>query len=160
MWYMVVLISSLVGLSFWRRANHNDVWAPRGLRYSRRRCPHAGMLFATPWSVACQSPLCPWNFPDKNTGVGCHFLLQGIFPTQHRICVSCISCTSRQVLYQLSHQGTQRTSSRLWSRTGRSHERRLNTVDSLGVKINILTVCDCIFTGLLASGLSLDLWVT
>ena len=25
--------------------------------------------------------LCPWNFPDKNTGVGCHFLLQGIFPT-------------------------------------------------------------------------------
>ena len=26
--------------------------------------------------------LCPWNFPDKNTGVGCHSLLQGIFPTQ------------------------------------------------------------------------------
>ena len=20
--------------------------------------------------------LCPWNFPGKNTGVGCHFLLQ------------------------------------------------------------------------------------
>ena len=26
--------------------------------------------------------LCPWNFPGKNTGVGCHFLLQGVFPTQ------------------------------------------------------------------------------
>ena len=26
--------------------------------------------------------LCPWNFPDKNTGVGCYFLLQGIFLTQ------------------------------------------------------------------------------
>ena len=26
--------------------------------------------------------LCPWNFPGKNTGVGCHFLLQGIFPPQ------------------------------------------------------------------------------
>ena len=25
--------------------------------------------------------LCPWNSPGKNTGVGCHFLLQGIFPT-------------------------------------------------------------------------------
>ena len=25
---------------------------------------------------------CPWDFPSKNTGVGCHFLLQGIFPTQ------------------------------------------------------------------------------
>ena len=26
--------------------------------------------------------LCPWEFPGKNTGVGRHFLLQGIFPTQ------------------------------------------------------------------------------
>ena len=26
--------------------------------------------------------LSPWDFPDKNTGVGCHFLLQGTFPTQ------------------------------------------------------------------------------
>ena len=26
--------------------------------------------------------LCPWDFPGKNTGEGCHFLLQGIFPTQ------------------------------------------------------------------------------
>ena len=24
--------------------------------------------------------LCPWDFPGKYTGVGCHFLLQGIFP--------------------------------------------------------------------------------
>ena len=27
-------------------------------------------------------PLCPWNSPGKNTGVGCHFLLPGIFPTR------------------------------------------------------------------------------
>ena len=26
--------------------------------------------------------LCPWDFPGKNTELGCHFLLQGIFPTQ------------------------------------------------------------------------------
>ena len=26
--------------------------------------------------------LCPWDSPDKNTGVDGHFLLQGIFPTQ------------------------------------------------------------------------------
>ena len=26
--------------------------------------------------------LCPWNSPGKNTGVGCYFFLQGIFPTQ------------------------------------------------------------------------------
>ena len=28
------------------------------------------------------SLLCPWDFPGKNTGVGCDFLLQGIFQTQ------------------------------------------------------------------------------
>ena len=26
--------------------------------------------------------LCPWDFPGKNTGAGCHFLLRGIFLTQ------------------------------------------------------------------------------
>ena len=26
--------------------------------------------------------LCPWDSPDKNPGVGCHALLQGVFPTQ------------------------------------------------------------------------------
>ena len=26
--------------------------------------------------------LCPWNSPGKNTGVVCHSMLQGIFPTQ------------------------------------------------------------------------------
>ena len=26
--------------------------------------------------------LCPWDFSGNNIGVGCHFLLQGIFPTQ------------------------------------------------------------------------------
>ena len=25
--------------------------------------------------------LCPWNFPGRNSGVGCHSLFQGIFPT-------------------------------------------------------------------------------
>ena len=32
---------------------------------------------ATPWTVACQVP--PWDFSGKNTGVGCHSLLQEIF---------------------------------------------------------------------------------
>ena len=38
-------------------------------------------LFGTPWTVPTRLP-CPWNFPGKSAGVGCHFLLQGIFPTQ------------------------------------------------------------------------------
>ena len=38
-------------------------------------------LFATLWTVPSRL-LCPWDFSGKNTGVGSHFLLQGIFPTQ------------------------------------------------------------------------------
>ena len=32
-------------------------------------------LSATPWTAAHQAPR-PWDSPGKNTGVGCHFLLQ------------------------------------------------------------------------------------
>ena len=38
-------------------------------------------LFVILWTVACQATL-PWDFLDKNTRLGCHFLLQEIFPTQ------------------------------------------------------------------------------
>ena len=38
-------------------------------------------LFATPRTVA-RRLLCPWGFQGKNTGVGCHPLLQGSFPAQ------------------------------------------------------------------------------
>ena len=56
-------------------------------------CP----TLATPWIAAYQAP---WSmdFPGKNTGVGCHFLLQGIFPTwglnpvSAMQTLSCISC--------------------------------------------------------------------
>ena len=33
------------------------------------------------WTVAAKL-LCPWDSPGKNTGMGCHALLRGIFPTQ------------------------------------------------------------------------------
>ena len=50
--------------------------------YAMDVCSSYVQLFVTSWTVAHQAPLCPWSFPGKNTGVGCHFLLQGIFPTQ------------------------------------------------------------------------------
>ena len=34
---------------------------------------------------------CPWDFPGKSTGVGCH-------------CLLCISCSSRQILYHWATQ--------------------------------------------------------
>ena len=39
-------------------------------------------LFVTLWTVYTARLLCPWDFPGRNTGVGSHSLLQGIFPTQ------------------------------------------------------------------------------
>ena len=50
--------------------------------------------------------LCPWDSPDKNTEVGSHSLLQGIFPTQGSN-PGLLHC--RQILYQLSHQGSSNT---------------------------------------------------
>ena len=41
------------------------------------------------------------DFPDKNTEVGCHSLLQEIFPTQG-LNLGLLRC--RQILYHLSHQ--------------------------------------------------------
>ena len=50
---------------------------------SRFICMHACVishfshvwLFAILWTIACRL-LCPWDSPGKNTGVGCHALLQ------------------------------------------------------------------------------------
>ena len=47
--------------------------------------------------------LCLWDFPGKDSGVGCHFLLQGIFPTQGSN-LGLLHC--RQILYQLSYKGS------------------------------------------------------
>ena len=41
-------------------------------------------LFVTPWTVAQQDPL-SMGFSSKNTGAGCCFLLQGIFPAWRSI---------------------------------------------------------------------------
>ena len=49
----------------------------------------------------------PWDFPGKNTGVSCHFLLQETFPTQG-LNPGLPHC--RQTLYRLSHQGSPRAS--------------------------------------------------
>ena len=57
-------------------------------------------LSVTPWKLT--RLLCPWDSPGKSTGMGCHFLLQGIFPAQGSS-PGLPHC--RQMLYRLSHQG-------------------------------------------------------
>ena len=47
--------------------------------------------FSWPRGLEPTMLLCPWDFPGKNTGVGCHFLLQGIFLTQGlNLCLLCV----------------------------------------------------------------------
>ena len=55
-----------------------------------------------PWTLACQAPP-SMGFPRKEYWLGCHFLLQRIFPTQ-RSNLGLLYC--RQTLYCLSHQGS------------------------------------------------------
>ena len=52
--------------------------------------------------------LCPWDFSGKDNGVGYHFLLQGIFPTQGSN-LGLLHC--RQTLYPLGYQGSPTQSS-------------------------------------------------
>ena len=62
-------------------------------------------LFVTLRTVAYRL-LHPWDFPGKSTGVGCHFLLQGILPTQG-LNPGLLHC--KQIAYPLSHQGSPRS---------------------------------------------------
>ena len=82
LYYAFSLKLSLVMLLL-QRVMHSCVW-----------------LFATAWTARL---LCPWNFPGKNTSLGCHSFLQGIFPTQGSN-LGLLHC--RQVLYHLNHQGS------------------------------------------------------
>ena len=61
-------------------------------------------LFVTP-QMQPTSILCLWNSPGKNIGMGCHFLLQGIFLTQG-LNPGFVHC--RQITYHLSHRDVPR----------------------------------------------------
>ena len=53
-----------------------------------------------PHGLYLASLLCPWDSPGNNTGVGWHFLLQGIFPTQE-LNPGLLHCM--QIFYWLSY---------------------------------------------------------
>ena len=61
-------------------------------------------FFVASWTIQPARLLCPWDFPGKNAGVGCHFFLQGIFLTQG---MNLGLLHHRQILYHLSHQESQ-----------------------------------------------------
>ena len=89
------------------------------LRASSSPCPNCWSSYLGMWGgklkvlvaqsclTLCEPVDCslpgPWNSPGKNTGVGCHFLLLGIFHSQGQN-PGLLHC--RQILYHLSHQGS------------------------------------------------------
>ena len=75
--------SFLFGKWKWSRSVMSNSFRPHGLEPSRL--------------------LHPWNFPGKDTGVGCYLHLQGIFLSQG-LNLGFPHC--RQTLYHLSHQGS------------------------------------------------------
>jgi len=64
--------------------------------------------FLPPHGLQPARLLCPWDSPVKNAGMGCHFLLQGIFPTQ--------GSNPRLLCYRqvLNHWATQEPPNSLW----------------------------------------------
>ena len=78
------------------------LWAPRAWVFA---CLVAsvGSSSLQPRRLLPARLLWPWDSPGRSTGVGCHFLLQGIFLTQglNPFLLHC-----RQILYHLSHQGS------------------------------------------------------
>ena len=73
------------------------IWFPSQVHLKSLSCVQ---LFATHGPQLTRL-LCLWDFPDKDTGVVCHFLLQRIFLTQGSN-LGLLHC--RQIFYQLSHQ--------------------------------------------------------
>ena len=59
-----------------------------------------------------------WDSPGKNTGVGSHFLLQGIFLTQG-LSLGLLHC--RQILYHLNYQITPTPHCNFSKRRGKPH---------------------------------------
>ena len=109
-------VSGLVKWSFKYLLLHVAVVMQRNMRGGRNACSCPGPLLM-PVTCICvcvrsilsnsRRPhglyparlLCPWDSPGQNAGVGCHALLQGIFPTRGSNLLLPKLLHDRQILY-------------------------------------------------------------
>ena len=80
--------SSILPYFFLCQIKHESFWSPEsnpGLIPDVHACSVAQSCLTLCNPIDCSQParlLCPQDFSNSNTGVGCHFLLLGIFPNQ------------------------------------------------------------------------------
>ena len=88
--------------SSWRRLG--DMYSPRDQQYCTLLClvPQSCLTLCDPMGCSPPGSSVHRDSPGKNTGMGCHSLLQGNFPTQESN-GGLLHC--RWVLYQLSFPG-------------------------------------------------------
>ena len=105
---------SLVGCSpQGRKESDTNDWLNTH-RASKPVCQVASVVSDSLQPYGLYSPPGALDSPGKNTGVGCHVLLQGIFLTQGLnlrllwdwICVFYVSLIGRWLLYQQQHMGS------------------------------------------------------
>ena len=91
---------------FWWKLNKCFTWSPIIQLNAKKKKPlHFFFLHCNPMDCTPAGSSVHGDSPDKNNGVGCHSLLQGIFPTQGSN-PGLSHC--RQILYHLSHQWSPR----------------------------------------------------
>ena len=93
------------GALYSKNETRSWLWLRSWTPYCQRELTWSHLIvsdYLRPHGLQATRLLSPCNFPGKSTGLGCHFLLQGIFPIQG----SNLSLLhSRERLYHLSHQG-------------------------------------------------------
>ena len=94
--YCIPEIDTILCVNYISIKNKRYIWV---LCLVTQSCP----TFCDPMDCSPPSSSVHGYSPGKNTGVGCHALLQGIFPTQG-LNPGLPHC--RWILYQLSHQGS------------------------------------------------------
>ena len=92
------------------------------------------LTLCDPYGVQPTRLLCPQDSLGKNTGVGSHSLLQGIFLTQGWI-PGLVHC--RQILYCLSHQGSPKINLSLSKSWRRRRQQRMRWLDGITDMIDL-----------------------
>ena len=88
-----------------RRRCREQAWGYRAGKIRVGQIEKGALTYIHPHGLQPSRLLCPQDFSGKNTGVGCHFLLQGISdPGIEPISLKCPEC--KQVLYHQCLLGT------------------------------------------------------